>query len=69
MSLVRIRVALACLTVMLLTSTPAAAQSVEERLISKLAAVSVESDQRTAAFNERDRAASWLPQTQRIIDP
>lgn len=48
-SLVRMRVELACVAVMLLTVAPAAAQ-VEERLLSKLAAVSVESDQRTAAF-------------------
>lgn len=50
MSLVRMRVALAYLAVMLLTATSAAAQSVEERLISNLAAISVEIDQRTAAF-------------------
>lgn len=35
---------------MLLTATPAAAQSVEERLIAKLAAVSVEIDHRSEAF-------------------
>ena len=43
-------VALTYLAATLLTATPAAAQSVEERLISKLAAVSVETNQRTAAF-------------------
>ena len=48
MSLVRMHVA--CLAIMVLTATPAAAQSVEELLIAKLAAISLEADQRTAAF-------------------
>lgn len=50
MSLVRPHLALAYLAVMLLTATPAPAQSVEERLVSKLRAISAETDQRTAAF-------------------
>lgn len=50
MSFVQAQIALAHLAVMLLTANPTAAQSVEERLISKLAAISAETDQRTAAF-------------------
>ena len=50
MSLVRMHVALASLAFILLMATSAAAQSHEERLISRLAAISVEIDQRTAAF-------------------
>lgn len=50
MSLVRTSVALACVAVVLLTASPAAAQSVEEKLISRLTAVSNETDRRTASF-------------------
>ena len=50
MSFVRNHVAMAYLAAMLLTATSTSAQSVEERLISKLAAISGETNQRTAAF-------------------
>ena len=50
MNLARMHVSLACLALMLLTPTLAAAQPIEETLISKLAAVSADTDRRTAAF-------------------
>ena len=50
MSLVRTGIALAYFAVVLLTASPASAQWVEEQLTSRLAAVSNETDRRTASF-------------------